>query len=324
MIKTIVIFVLVAALAFPVFGQQQSQSSQQQQPTLPVIGGDLFTKGGDALQNQDYQGAVLDFSLFILLNPTFSPAYFGRAQGYLNLNQYDSALHDANQAITSASSTSSAQYGANLYGLRGDIFQAQQRFDDALKDYTQSITLSPSVQSLANRALIYAAQNNYPAALDDFTSAINLNSGSPALHVYRGYINTKLNNLQAAAADYLDFFTLIQTNQPDSNELAPGQLVSFQMDRGIVHRFHFKAKAGQLLSAIATPRSGDVDPLMVLTDASGHALIGDDDSGGNNGALITDYPIPADGDYLLVVSHSLGGFTGQMAVGIQLTDKPSS
>ncbi len=324
MLKKIMIFLLVTALAVPVFGQQASQSSQP--PTLPVLGGDIFQKGSDALQNQDFQGAVLDFSLFILLNPTFSPAYYGRGQGYLNLGQYDSALQDTNQAIAAAVGSASVQYAASLYSLRGDIFQAQQQFSNALKDYSQSITLSPSVEALVNRGVIYASQTDYQSALADFTAAINLNGNNPGLYIYRGSINAQLNNRQAAAADYLQFLTMIQTNQPDSNELVSGQLVAYQEDRGIVHRFHFKAKAGQSLSAIATPRSGTVDPLLVLTDASGTPLVGDDNSSSSSGggALITDFLIPTDGDYYLVVGHSLGGYAGQIAVAIQLVDKPSA
>ena len=41
---------------------------------------------------------MLDLSLFILLNPTYSPAYFGRAQGYMGLNKYDHALQDVDHA----------------------------------------------------------------------------------------------------------------------------------------------------------------------------------------------------------------------------------
>ena len=52
---------------------------------------------------------------------------------------------------------------------------------------------------------------------------------------------------------------------------------------------------------------------MVLVDATGTPLAGDDDSGGSVNALILNYVLPADGQYSLVVGHSLGGFTGHGA-----------
>ena len=67
------------------------------------------------LSAQKYDQAVLDLSLFILLNPTYSPGYYARAQGYMGLNDLDNALKDVDQAIATASANTSADYGSALY-----------------------------------------------------------------------------------------------------------------------------------------------------------------------------------------------------------------
>ena len=52
---------------------------------------------------------------------------------------------------------------------------------DALKDYSQSITIKPTLKALASRGLLYLAQSNYQSALTDFNSAITLDSSNPVL-----------------------------------------------------------------------------------------------------------------------------------------------
>jgi len=326
--KIAIILIAVLAAALPVAAQQQqptqqpSQQSSQQQSQPILIGEDMFTQGLDLIDAQNFDQAVLDFSLVILLNPTFSPAYYGRAEGYQGLNDLDHALTDVNTAIEQKEGMQ-PDYVASLYTLRARIEQQRQQVDDAIGDYTQSITLSPTVEGLASRALLYLSKSDYQSALADFDGAINLDTSNPVLYVYRGLVNTALDDRPAAGADYLQFFNLTETNTITSAELNSGQSLRIQVDRGIVHRIPFTARAGQFMSALASASTAGIDPLMVLVDSQGEALTGDDDSGRNGSALIFDYQIPADGEYALVVGHSLGGFTGEVVVGLQLSDTAS-
>ncbi len=318
----VISLVLVFAAALPAFAQQP-QPTPQQQTQLPLIASGLLDRADQSLSDQDYQKAVLDLSLFIMLNPTYSPAYYGRAQGYAGLSNFDSALQDVNQALTMATTIGTPAYNAALYSLRGQIDQQQQHYDTALDDFTQSITFQPTASALANRGLLYMSNNDMPSALKDLNDAIGLNSSNAALYVYRGLVNTRLKDLQSSGADYLHFFTLLQASPVNHATIQPGQAVSLNEDRAVVHIVPFAAKAGQYASALAVGRGGDVDPLMVLIDAQGNPLAGDDDSGGGTSALILDYKIATDGQYALVVGHSLGGYTGQILLQLQLSDTPS-
>lgn len=315
----VILLVVVIAGVFPAFAQQ----NQQQQAPLPVIAQDLLTRADQSLGNQDFESALRDLSLFILFNPTFSPAYYERAQAYVGLRDFDHALRDVNQALATENSLWSTEYNASLYALRGEIDQRQQRTDDALKDYSQSITIQPSVQALASRGLLYFSSNDLDSALDDFNGAVGLDSSNPALYVYRGMINAQKKDVQASGADYLQFFNLIQASPVQQPEIQSGQMISLNVDQGVLFVLPFTAKAGQYASALAVGRSGSVDPLMVLIDAQGNPLAGDDDGGGSTNALILNYVIPADGQYNLLVGHSLGGYTGQVALQIQISDTPA-
>ncbi len=317
-VRFMLVIVLILAGVFSANAQQE-----QAQSAPPVIAGELFSRASAALDAQEFERAVRDLSLFILLNPTYSPAYFGRAQGYLGLNDPDRALKDVDYAITTASAQASPDYGATLYVMRAGIDRQQQRLEDALKDYTRSIAIKPTVQAYANRGLVYMAQNDAPSALEDLDSAIGLDATNPVLFIYRGAINLDVQNTQAAGADFLSFFSLIQATPTPHAELQSGQTTTLAVDQGVVFHVPFQAKKGQYASALAVARSGDVDPLMVLVDPRGQALAGDDDSGGSSNALILNYVIPADGEYALEIGHSLGGFTGSVLVQLQVSDEPA-
>src|SRR5690606_21795338 len=128
----------------------------------------------------------------------------------------------------------------------------------------------------------------------------------------------------AAAADYLTFINLIEQQSVEGRALEPGQFVTGQMAQGIVIRLPVVAEAGQFLSAVATSARQDVelDALIVIIDPDGEPVAGDDDSGGGGTALIRNYEIPVDGTYMLLVTHSLGQSSGEVAIGIELTDEP--
>jgi tetratricopeptide (TPR) repeat protein len=314
----VLVSLLVSAFIFPAHAQQ----AQQPEPPA-VIQPDLFTRASDALDNQQYDKAVLDMSLFILLNPTFSPAYYARAQGHLGLNDLESALSDVDRAIDIAVTTETPSFNATLYSLRAEIDRQRQNLDEALEDYSMSIALEPTVEALANRGLLYFSQSDFPHALTDFSDAVDMDASNPVLYLYRGLVNSGLADVQAAGSDYLSFLGLVQTNSIDRDAIETGQQVSLQVDRGTVYHIPFTAKAGQYASALAVASAGSVDPLMVLLDPDGGALAGDDDGGGNTAALILNYEIPEDGEYSLVIGHSLGGFSGTIALQIQVSDEPA-
>jgi tetratricopeptide (TPR) repeat protein len=313
----VIIFVAVLAAALPAVAQQEEEQSQ---PIILVP--EAFNRGLDALEAQEFDRAVLDFSLVILLNPTFSPAYYSRAQSYAGMNDLDRALEDVNTALA-MSATARPEYAAALYMLRAGIEQQQQQVDAAIDDYSEAIALVPTIESLASRAFMYMAKDDYLNALADFDDAIDLDDSNPILYVYRGFVNVALDDRPAAGDDYLHFFNLVETDTVDTLELKSGEVISIQVDLGVVHRIPFAAKAGQFMSALAAPSGEGIDPLMVLLDGQGAALTGDDDSGRNGSALIFDFMIPEDGEYMLVVGHSLGGSTGEIVVGLQLSDEAS-
>lgn len=380
-----VIIILLCA-AIPAFAQESTGVGEE----VPlVIAPELFLQAGQAMQSENYGRALLDYSLYILLNPTDSQGFYGRALTYGQVGELDAALSDLNRAANFAPDapayTSRVIFErANVYiqqnkvdaaladldtaiGLnpantdalliRGNVLAFQERFadaladydsvialqpdhnrvygqrgtvnlqlgnlDDALSDFNQAIELDPAnVQPYINRALLYNSRFEYDSALDDLDRALNLTPENSRLYLFRASINISAENVRDAASDYLQWMDNISTREIISfDHLGSSQPLVIEMEPGWVYSFPFDATEGQMLNIAATrvANGGDADPLVVVVDADRNALVGDDDGGGNLDAMIENYVIPADGEYTLIVSHAMGGGSGQIGVRLNLT-----
>lgn len=74
-------------------------------------------------------------------------------------------------------------------------------------------------------------------------------------------------------------------------------------DEHPLHYYTFGAKRGDIVTLEMTRTGGNIDPIITLLNASGEALIEDDDSGPSNNALIQSYIIPASGMYFLLATR---------------------
>lgn len=296
---------------------QQPTPAPQSQPS-GIVAPELFDSATSALDAEDFDRAVLHMSLFLLLNPTFSQGYYVRALGYLRSDNTEQALVDVEQALSTAPDI--PEYQSALYGLRANIHTQTDEIEDAAEDYTRAIDLNPSPELHANRALAYITLQDYEAALDDLDSAVQAVDDDPVLRLYRAFVHTRLENDLEAAQDYYEFMQLVETRRVENDPLVAGQPSIVTIERGVVHEFELEGEHDQLLTVIAQGRPGDqIDPLLVLLDDEGEVLAADDDSGGATNAVIVNFELPADGTYTVLVSHSLGGFDGQVAVAYEVT-----
>ncbi|MCZ7546296.1 MAG: PPC domain-containing protein [Anaerolineae bacterium] len=68
------------------------------------------------------------------------------------------------------------------------------------------------------------------------------------------------------------------------------------------HEYHFRAEAGDVVTVALSARSGDLDPMLILTDARGATLTQDDDGGEGKNARVV-YRIRAAGVYRIVATR---------------------
>lgn len=367
----------------PVYAQDttsaQNQTGQDGQSIPIVTGLDIYQRAGSAFDAENYEKAITDYSLFILLNPTVGEGYFQRAQSYLQLDnldaalvdlsrtlelppaspdaaaqaymmraaiyieqeQPDAALADLDAAVETAPESADALYRRarlllaqekyepaltdlnevvrlapdfpDAYYFRALIQTQLEAYDAAIEDYSHLIDVTPDdPSSYAGRADLYIRQEAYDDALSDLNEALRIDPTIGGWYLQRGMVNNQLGNLEDAAADYLEWVRGVRQGELNTDvALRPGESQVLTLQTGLVYAMQFEGKAGQQVSLSASARSGgSLDPLVLIMDEAGRALVADDDGGGNFDAAIKDFTLPADGLYIAVLSHAGGGSDG--------------
>jgi tetratricopeptide (TPR) repeat protein len=130
---------------------------------------------GRLLKEKNPDDGLNELSAAIRLDPR-SPALRSRAILYLSLGRLDQALQDFNQVIVNGGSDSVA------YLDRGVANEKLGNLEKAVRDYTRSIELAPSVAVQVNRGNAYVSLRQPEKALADFKAALALEPGNlPAL-----------------------------------------------------------------------------------------------------------------------------------------------
>jgi tetratricopeptide (TPR) repeat protein len=314
----------VILLARPALAQDGAQMME----TPITVSSGLFESAQQALNAGEFDRALLDVSLFVLLNPTYSQGYFLRGVIYANRAQDGdivAALSSMEQALALAEGDNTApEYRAALYNTRASIHLVNEDNDSAFADYGLSLAEVPNIDAYINRAVLYARQEDFENALADIDAAIVL-AGDDAeqaanLFLLRASINNSRGEIAAAASSYFEYVQSIVQDLQELEALPPGSLLPLQMAAGRVYVIPFRAQAGQILSAVAaSAEDSSVDPLLIVMSPAGEPLVASDDvSGEDLTALVQNYLITETGVYALVITHAGGMSEGDMLVGVQL------
>ena len=117
----------------------------------------------------------------------------------LNAQQFDSY----EQAINLYSAAIILMPHSGFYNKRGITYTDLEDYPAALVDYTRAIEMDPQdAEAYYHRAVIYTKQQDHPAALADFTAAINLDPQSGAAYNHRGVAYADQGDTSAALDDF--------------------------------------------------------------------------------------------------------------------------
>jgi tetratricopeptide (TPR) repeat protein len=144
----------------------------------------------------DLTGALVDFDKAIELNPNHSTAYSNRSLVKMAKGNWDGALADCNKAIELNPNLASA------YNNRAEVKRTKGQFDSALVDYDRAVELKPdSDQIYNNRGEGKRAKGDLDGAMADFNKALELNPSSVAALNNRGIVKREKGDLVGAMAD---------------------------------------------------------------------------------------------------------------------------
>jgi Tfp pilus assembly protein PilF len=224
----------------------------------------------------------------------------------------------------------------DYYFRRGDafFFNGQQSFAD--RDYQFSGLINsgdtsgllrfaqdwavqdPQMSSYAYMALgsFYYDQGDSENAIINLDASLQLDPQNIQSYLIRGLVYEQLlgNEIQAG----FDFLGYVQNNQIGlvEQDIQFDQPITLPVRYGSSYLLRFSANAGDVLT-FSVANLGNVDPIAIVLDASGTPVTSQDDQ--PNGSLSVDLQnvsMPFTGLYTFVVSHSGGGYRGDIEVEI--------
>jgi len=169
-----------------------------------------YKSGNAALDNGDFDRAIMEYSKAIQLDPNNALAYTRRGEAYYYKGDYDKAITDYDQAIRI-----DANY-AVAYNNRGHVYRNQGNYDRAIADLDQAIRLNPNyTKAFANRGYAYWYKGDYDKAITDYDQAIRIDPNYAVAYNNRGLVYRNQGDYDRAIVDY------DQTIRLDPNSAVP-------------------------------------------------------------------------------------------------------
>lgn len=179
-----------------------------QGPTPLIVGVDVYQRASNAFDAQQYEQAVSDYSLVILLNPTFYEPFIRRAQSYIALEMYDLALVDLNHVLKLPGADDATR--GQAYTARAEIYRDQENIDAALADFAAAIRATPDEpQAYYERGQIYVAQAEYDKALKDMNQVASIRPDFVPTHYFLGLINNEIAQYDEAIKHFDTYITTV-------------------------------------------------------------------------------------------------------------------
>jgi tetratricopeptide (TPR) repeat protein len=151
-----------------------------------------YLKRGFGYYNMDkYPDALKDFDTYLQANGGDLSARMMRAECHIYLDNFDKSIADLN--IVVADPLADVNKKAVSYLLLGEAYEGKKDPSNAMKNYTQSITLRPDrdEDAYVNRSKLYADLGNFEAAIADVDQAIIQDPATPGLYLIRATIHAE-------------------------------------------------------------------------------------------------------------------------------------
>jgi tetratricopeptide (TPR) repeat protein len=190
-----------------------------------------FGRGNSRRYLGDYPGSWADFDLAIQLDPQQGGAYIGRALANCFQHQPDDlAIADF-------------QYGIELldrpqtaidYVMRGTAYAQLSNTEAAIEDYTSAIDLNPRmVVAYNNRGNLRQYLGDLDGAIEDFSLVLEIDKQSPIAYNNRGIVYTYLKRYPEAIDDYTKALELQQNFTSAYNNRANAYCHINEFDKAI-------------------------------------------------------------------------------------------
>ena len=160
-------------------------------------------KAKDALS--DFEGAISDFTKAIKINPEYGDAFYNRGLSKGELKDFKGAISDYTKAIKINPNDGDAFYNRGL--SKGEL----KDFKGAISDYTKAIKIDPNDDdafvefrgdAFYNRGFLKIDLKDFKGAISDFTNVIKINPNDAAAYFNRALSKGELKDFKGAISDY--------------------------------------------------------------------------------------------------------------------------
>jgi tetratricopeptide (TPR) repeat protein len=165
----------------------------------PDIALDYSSRGFEATLNENYDAAIANYDVAILLDSENESFYADRADAYEAMGDKDKA--EADRKRKALLEHASAEFD-RLTEEGWSLYEADE-FAKAIDVYTQALTIRPLDDvALWQRSLAYDGMENYERAIADLDKAISINPEDADYYQYRANSYAALGQVDKALADY--------------------------------------------------------------------------------------------------------------------------
>lgn len=118
------------------------------------------------------------------------------------------------QRIRSQIADTETVFTANTWFDRGNVSMANRQYNEAIKEYTETIRMNSHMgRAYLRRGQAYLAAGEYQEALEDFEEAANINPQLVQAYIGKGYAYEKIGRRHEAIRAYRTFIEYASPNQ---------------------------------------------------------------------------------------------------------------
>lgn len=166
-----------------------------------------FESGNSKLKTGDYQGAIVEYSNYLGIDPYSASTYFNRALARRSMGDSQGAISDCTKSIQIDSSI------AKVYERRGTWKWETNDMQGAIADYRSAIVVDPRhAWAYNNLAYALALAGNYEEALDNANRAVEVDPNDRSVWGTRGRVYYGLGQYEKCILD-MDKSLSIQENE---------------------------------------------------------------------------------------------------------------
>ena len=148
--------------------------------------------------------------------------YYNLGMAYFRQRQYNESIYHFTKALELIPKNGNKRK-FNVLMWRGNAFQQNKEFDNAIEDYSDAIYIIPSHGDIKhiylNRAWSWINKGDYDKAIKDFSNAISIDPEFDASYYGRAYVWYKKADLQRAIIDAKEAVKLSPANNKYDNLL---------------------------------------------------------------------------------------------------------